>query len=90
MVSKTSKASMRPDVEKAPKSKKQKTEVQKMDDNTYLVSGSTGTIYEVTRDEQVSSGWFCRSTTKNDACMGWKFSKEHACKHVKAVMEKSK
>ena len=63
------------------KAKVARGEVQRMDDNTFLVAGSSD-VYEVTT---IENGWYCKNTTKNDACMGWKFNKR-ACRHTQAVL----
>ena len=57
-------------------------EVQRIDDETFLVKGSTGQVYEVTT---IENGWYCKNTNKNDACMGWKFNKR-SCSHTQAVL----
>lgn len=67
-----------------------KGKVQKVAKGSFLVEGSTGVTYEVTKDSAVPCGWFCRNTNNNGACPGWKFANEHRCKHVYAVELKEK
>lgn len=56
----------------------QQGKIQQIDDKTFLVQGSKGDYYEVTKDDEK---FVCYKG--NNICLGWKYN--HDCKHCQAV-----
>ena len=53
-------------------------QVQQIDNNSFLVQGSKGDLYEVTKEAENLTCY-----KGNNVCLGWKYA--HDCKHCQAV-----